>query len=186
MIFTPWQILLEWSNSFFSLIRLISCFCCHHILVQSNTCLCWLVFTVEGTGSSWIMTAVLSYEPDRACLIWCVLTRMWTEILHFICLHNGMSQLNTVCDLTNLTHSGTSYKFCLAFKCTTIPRIFIVCAVLWGFFFPKPNPTGSLIKRIQPALTQEPDHHTNTTAVPCGPYQPLGLGRLHSIFGIAM
>ena len=81
------------------------------------------------------MTAVLSYEPDTACLIWCVLTQMWTEMLHFICLHNGMSQLNIVCDSANLTHSGTSYKFCLVFKYTTIPRIFIVCCFL-GVFFP--------------------------------------------------
>jgi hypothetical protein len=121
--------------------------------MQSNTCLYWLVFTVEGIGSSWMMTAVLSYEPDRACLIWCVLTPLWTERLHFICLHNRMSQLNIV--WFNKLNS-----LCLIFKCTTIPRIFIVCAVLW-FFFSKLNPTGSLIM-IQPTLTQEPDHHTNT------------------------
>lgn len=71
-----------------------------------------------------------------------------------------MSQVNTVFNSTNLTHSGTSYKFCLVSKCTAIHRIFIVCAVLWGFFFFQAashrNPD------LQPALTQEPNHHTNT------------------------
>jgi hypothetical protein len=90
-------------------------------------------------------------------LIWCALTPVWAEILHTICLHNGMPHLNTVFDSTNLTHSGTSRKCCLVFKSTTIPSI--LC-VLWGIFL-KLNPTWSLIKRMQPALTQEPDHHPN-------------------------
>lgn len=90
---------------------------------------------------------------------------MWTEMLHFMYLYNGMSQL-MLCLSQQIELTLVPHIVCLLFNFTKIPTIFMCCA---DFFFPKLNPQ-MINESIQSGLTQQPTHLTNTpTAVPGSP-----------------